>query len=640
MKKLLLLAILMAFSINLSADTYSIENLFNKDGIHDVKMSPDGKHFVAVVDQAERPKLVVFSLANMKPVNAIKSTSDKRGYIAGINWLNNDLFTYNIGMKSESQENAFNRGRQILGSVKSSRNTKRFGGVGFIVDTVPNKKNQFLDITWNNGFYKVCRRTISKLKIRARCNIGTKGRFPTILTDHEHQVRVSFSTEEDDSQHFYYRDSHDDEWKELGVYNRYEGKVFPIGFSKDNTKIMVLINDGSDKNGVYWLDPKTNKREMIHVFNYDDFPGNSASIDNWIYDSDFLKPSIIGYRISPGKPVSIYFDENSKEAKLQRALEASFPDETVDIINYSEDGNTVMIRTRSDKNPGSLFLMDIAENKLRFLFDFKPQIKAKKMFATKSIQFKTRDNLVIQSYLTLPHKSDDLNKNLPMIVKVHGGPYGVRDEWRFDPENQLMASKGYAVLQVNYRGSGGYGSDFEYDAYNKMGAEMQDDITDATLWAVKEGFADKNRICIYGASYGGYASLMGVVKEPDLYKCAAPSSGVYDISLFHRFGNIQRFDEGEDFLVEAWGNSEEFFQERSPINHLDKLKAGLLIMHGRKDTQVDFGQYKELTKKLKSIGYPFESVVFDTEGHSLYSLKNKKDYYAKLFPFLDKYIGH
>ncbi len=639
MKKQLVFLILILFSRIVGASDFSIDNLFNLDRFHNVRLSPDGKHFIAVVDQYEKSKLVVFSLASMKPVKALTFQQSVKDTIYSVYWLNNDFFTYYIIKKSKRQANGYIPVGRFIASI-SQRKIRR-ENVGQVFHREEGRDDVFYDLTYKRGYAKVCRNRIKKkgTSISYRCVKKAKGRNPKLLMDRNNQLRVSYSDEEDKTRHFYYRDNDDADWVELGVYDRRKGKVYPVDLSKDGKKIMVLVSDGSSPNGFYWLDPKTKERELIHLMDKGKYGNIGKSIDYYLYDSDYPNPSVIGYQFSPEKPVSVYFDESSKEAKLQRTLESLFPEEVVTIVNYSSDATKALVITDSSKNPGSLYLMDIENNKLRFLFDLRPQINPKKMFDTEPFQITTRDGITLVGYLTFPHKEAKLNKSLPMLVKIHGGPYGVRDSWEFDADNQLIASKGYLVLQINYRGSSGYGTEFVFDAYKKMGAEMQDDITDATLWAIEQGYADRDRICIHGYSYGGYASLMGVVKEPDLYQCAIPSAGVYDIDLMHRFGDIQRHYTGERFLREAWGDSEEFFLERSPIHHLDKLKAALFITHGEKDERADFGQFEALTKKLKEIGYPFESLVLDKEGHSLADIENKKIFYRRFFNFLDKHIG-
>jgi acylaminoacyl-peptidase len=226
-----------------------------------------------------------------------------------------------------------------------------------------------------------------------------------------------------------------------------------------------------------------------------------------------------------------------------------------------------------------------------------------------------------------------------MVVLPHGGPHGVRDYWAFSPDVQVLASRGYAVLQVNYRGSGGYGRDFLYAGYGKWGTLMQDDLTDATLWAIDAGIAHRDRVCIYGASYGGYAAMMGVVREPDLYQCAIAYVGVYDLELMFEKGDIPDRDTGVTFLKEAVGEDEQDLRSRSPVHNLHRLKAPVFIVHGGEDFRVDVEHAYRLRDRLDELGKPYEWMLKEKEAHGFYRPENRLELYERMLAFLGKYIG-
>jgi dipeptidyl aminopeptidase/acylaminoacyl peptidase len=223
------------------------------------------------------------------------------------------------------------------------------------------------------------------------------------------------------------------------------------------------------------------------------------------------------------------------------------------VTSSSTDGRKRVVFVDSDTNPGDFYLFDQASGSLSKLVSSMSWIKPAQMASMEPIELSARDGLKLRGYLTRP-LGKEAAKQLPMVVLVHGGPYGVRDNWAFDPEVQLLASRGYAVLQVNFRGSDGYGHAFARAGFGEWGGKMQDDVTDATRWAITQGIADAKRICIYGASYGGYAALEGAVKEPDLYQCAIGNSGVYDLRLMHSRGDIHESEHGEAYLMDALGN--------------------------------------------------------------------------------------
>ncbi len=230
---------------------------------------------------------------------------------------------------------------------------------------------------------------------------------------------------------------------------------------------------------------------------------------------------------------------------------------------------------------------------------------------------------------------------IPLIVHPHGGPYGVRDSWGFNPDVQFLASRGYGVLQIDYRGSGGYGWEHQTAGYKKWGLEMQDDLTDGVMWAVEKGITGPNRVCIYGASYGGYATLMGVVKTPDLYTCGIDYVGVVDLSQLHK--EVKKdFNVAGLELAQVWfenyvgspSEDKDRFFATSPINHVEKIQAPLLVIHGRLDFTVDIEHYRRLIGELKKHNKPHDKLMKRYEGHGFYVEQNKIELYTKIEEFL------
>jgi dipeptidyl aminopeptidase/acylaminoacyl peptidase len=260
------------------------------------------------------------------------------------------------------------------------------------------------------------------------------------------------------------------------------------------------------------------------------------------------------------------------------------------------------------------------------------------MAKSEPITLKARDGIALHGYLTKPSGKEDA-KNLPLVVFVHGGPYGIRDDWAFDPYVQMLSSRGYAVLQVNYRGSGDYGSAFLKAGYHEWGGKMQDDVTDATDWAIAQGVADPKRICIFGGSYGGYAALEGAVKEPDLYRCAIGYVGVYDLRLMTTRGDIPQSTSGENYLKMVLGEDQSVLWDRSPIAHLDRLKAKVMLIVGGADKRVPAVQGESLRSALNKAHIEHEWLYQRTEGHGFYDEANRRNLFAKVIAFLDRNIG-
>jgi dipeptidyl aminopeptidase/acylaminoacyl peptidase len=219
----------------------------------------------------------------------------------------------------------------------------------------------------------------------------------------------------------------------------------------------------------------------------------------------------------------------------------------------------------------------------------------------------------------------------------HGGPYGIHDEWSFDDEAVMLSQAGYSVLRVNFRGSGNYGRAFMHAGEREWGRKMQDDLIDATNWAVEQGIAEANRICLYGASYGGYAALMGVVREPALYRCAAGYVGVYDMDEFH--DDDSDYSRSRERWVLDWLGEAETMREISPAALASGIKVPVFLAAGGRDRRVPIEHSKRMEKSLKKAGTSVETLYFDTEGHGFYTEPHRREYYTRLLAFLSRHLG-
>jgi dipeptidyl aminopeptidase/acylaminoacyl peptidase len=270
-----------------------------------------------------------------------------------------------------------------------------------------------------------------------------------------------------------------------------------------------------------------------------------------------------------------------------------------------------------------------------------PWLDTQSMAQMHPVTLRARDRVELHGYLTLPH--DAPASNLPLIVHPHGGPYGIRDRWGFDRITQFLASRGYAVLQVNYRGSGGYGKRFRDIAWRQWGLAMQDDLTDAVRWAVGEGIADAGRICIFGASYGGYAAMAGITTTPELYRCAVNYVGVVDLPELYGYWSGAAIESG----IEAWfrraigdpRGDRERLDATSPINNLDGLDVPLFIAHGRRDPRVPIAQAERLIRALRRRGIDHEVLFKNDEGHGFVKQENNVELFTRLEAFFAEHLG-
>ena len=338
-----------------------------------------------------------------------------------------------------------------------------------------------------------------------------------------------------------------------------------------------------------------------------------------------------------GLPRTEYLEPEHPEARRLRAISAALPGQRVRLVGASTDNSRVLLHASADRTPGGYYLLDEKTRNLRFLAPHRRWVDPRLMQPMTPATVKARDGLDVPVFLTA---RDGLKaRRAPMVVLPHGGPHGVRDYWTWNPEVQLLASRGYAVLQVNYRGSSGYGYSFEDAGYRNWGTKVQDDIADATRWAIAQGIADPARICIYGGSFGGYSALMSATREPDLYRCAIGFAGVYDLAAQSAESDIGESKLGRIYLQNAVGSDPNALRDNSPVTHVARIKAALMIAHGTRDQRVPFSQAKLLRAALDAASKPYEWLEYEGEEHGLSKQENEVDFYTRMLAFLDKHIG-
>ncbi|MDE2316885.1 MAG: S9 family peptidase, partial [Xanthomonadaceae bacterium] len=338
-----------------------------------------------------------------------------------------------------------------------------------------------------------------------------------------------------------------------------------------------------------------------------------------------------------GTPRPIYIDPTLPAAKLYMAISQKFPGEFVDFINFSEDGRELLFSVSSDRDPGTYYLIDTAHYKVVKLFAAAPWIDPSKMAERIPMHFKASDGLELEAILTVPN-GVPMN-NLPMVLLPHGGPHGVDDDWFFDGDAQFLASRGYLVLQVNYRGSSGRGLDFEQAGFLQWGTRIQQDLIDGVKWAEQQQYADPNRVCVYGGSFGGYSAMMSVIRAPKLFKCAIGYAGVYDLAMMYKKGDIRTDQFGRNYLATVIGKDDAALAANSPDKLADQIDVPVLLIHGKDDQRAPFAQAKAMRAALEAAHKPYEWMSKPDEGHGFYTEANNVDRLNLMQAFLAKYIG-
>lgn len=326
---------------------------------------------------------------------------------------------------------------------------------------------------------------------------------------------------------------------------------------------------------------------------------------------------------------------------LDSRIKKQFPGKEYGVVDFDDDETKFLVILQSDKLYGTYYEYDTKTKTFKLLYDLMPQLKEADMAVMKPITFKSRDGMTIHGYITLPKEALAGNK-VPMIVNPHGGPQGIRDSWGFNPETQLFASRGYATLQVNFRISGGYGKEFLRAGFKQIGRKAMDDVEDGVKYAISQGWADKDKIAIYGGSHGGYATLMGLVKTPELYACGVDYVGVSNIETF--FASFPEYWKPmKDMVKEIWydlDNPEELriAREVSPVNNIDKIRKPLFVVQGANDPRVNINESDQIVTALRAKGFEVPYMVKYNEGHGYYREENRMDFYGAMMGFFAKYL--
>ena len=340
----------------------------------------------------------------------------------------------------------------------------------------------------------------------------------------------------------------------------------------------------------------------------------SASYTTWKTERKFLDPEI---------------------ETMFRAVEKELPGYEISFTSANKAEDKFIVASFNDKTRGKRYLFDKATGKLTFLADVSPWLAESDLADMKPVSYKSRDGLTINGYLTLPKGVPA--KNLPVVVNPHGGPWA-RDQWGFNPEVQFLANRGYAVFQMNFRGSVGYGRKFWESSFKQWGKTMQDDITDGVNYLIAEGIADPKKVAIYGGSYGGYATLAAITSTPDLYAAAVDYVGVSNLFTF--MNTIPPYWKPYlEMLYEMVGHPEkdkELLAANSPALHADKIKTPLLIAQGAKDPRVNKAESDQMVEALTKRGVQVEYLVKDNEGHGFQNEENRFEFYGAMENFLAK----
>ncbi|MGD1846344.1 MAG: prolyl oligopeptidase family serine peptidase [Salibacteraceae bacterium] len=447
-------------------------------------------------------------------------------------------------------------------------------------------------------------------------------------TDHDGKVRIAMASNGLDNS-ILYRKSEDEPFQEM-LTTSYKESMAPLFFTFDNQQLYASSNLGRDKSAIVKFDPEPGK-EVEVLFEHDEVDVSGLYFSN--------KRKVL---------TTISWTKDKRERKFLDAeteamfkdLEEKLPGYEIGISSSDKAEENFIVRTYSDRSMGAYYTYNKPEGKLTMIEEVAPWLNEDNMAEMQCISYQSRDGLTIHGYLTVPRGQEA--KNLPVVVNVHGGPWA-RDFWGYDPTCQFLANRGYAVLQMNFRGSTGYGRNFWEASFKEWGLKMQDDVTDGTQWLVDQGIADPNRIAIFGGSYGGYATLAGLTKEPELYACGIDYVGVSNLFTF--MATIPPYWKPYlPKLHDMVGNPADTADSvrmtaTSPVFHADKITAPLLIAQGAKDPRVNVDESDQMVAAMKYRGVNVQYLVEPEEGHGFRNEENRFKFYRAMEEFLNEHLG-
>ena len=621
-----------------------VDAFVKKDSFETIKISPTGQYLAATVPFEDRTALVIMSRTGQKLLGTFQL--GRNTAIASFNWVSPDRVLIGaadkfgdlaepqptgelFAMDASGGKIEILVGQRVPGNIGSNIKTKKPENVAaYLVDDLPDDdKNVLVSIVpfarepftrlERMNVYTGRRQLVSRAPVR-------NARF---VTDNRSMVRFSYGSDTDNASKLYYRADNDAEWTLINDATATRRVETPLGFSADDRTAYLLAEQATGPDVLIAYDVASGKRTEV----LRDAQMDPAMI---LYKPGTSIP--VGALYDGAKPHMKFLDETSADARLYRSLQAAFGDNVASITSTTTDGRFALIQAWSDRNPGDYYLFDTVSKKADYVISRASWFDPDKMAAVKAVTFPARDGLVLNGYLTVPNGAT--GKHMQLVVMPHGGPFYVSDSWGFDSQAQLLAAAGYAVLQVNFRGSSGRGRQFEQAGAQQWGLLMQDDVTDATKWVIQQGIADPQRICIYGASYGAFAALMGVAKEPSLYKCAAGYVGVYDLPQLSAEETAKRGS------IATWANEwigtdKNVLAANSPTRRAGSIKVPVLLAAGREDETAPVEHTERMERSLKAAGVPVEAYYYSSEGHGFYKPENSRDFYTKLLAFLSRSLG-
>lgn len=602
-----------------------LEDFFRNAQEAAYQLSPDGRFLSFMAPYADCMNVFVKPTAGGE---AIRLTDETERSIGGYAWADDDRLVY---VKDHGgDENYALYGIRPDGSDR--RAYTAFDGVKtVIIDDLEEVPGQMI-VGLNRRNPEVFD------PYRLDLNTGTltllaenPGNWQGWTTDHQGRLRAVTAIEDGVNTTLLYRPDDTEPFRPVLTTN-FRESVSLMEFTPDDRLVYAATNLHRDKVALVLMDP-ADCSELEQLYEHPRYDISSITY------SRRRKKLLAVYVTGHKEPIRHYFDD--EERQLRERIQAHFPGRRYGVADSNKAETLYIIYVGGDRTRGSYWLYDAITDKAEKIADIAPWLHEDELSEMHAVSYTTRDGLEIEAYLSLPvGLTPETARNLPVVVNPHGGPWA-RDAWGYDSEAQFLCNRGYAVFQMNFRGSTGYGRRFLEAGYGQWGLKMQDDITDGVEWLIQQGIADASRIAIYGGSYGGYATLAGLAFTPDLYACGVDYVGVSNLLTFMQ--TIPPYWQPMlQMMYEQVGNPEhdrQRLEATSPALHADQIKAPLFVAQGANDPRVNKAESDQMVEALRRRGVDVEYMVKDDEGHGFMRQANRFDFYRAMERFLARHIG-
>lgn len=606
----------------------------------DIALSPDGKHIAYFLNLEDSTVLAIMDLEKRESHGLVRSDNEKFKF-NWLQWVNPEKLIFSIyfpdfrGLGIESTET------RLLSIGPTDKEPKllfrpaRLGNTTYkhvsqfqdnVISILANENDNILvgfdtDNPTYPSVYSVSVSTGKKSMVKR-----SKQPIRDWIADRQDRVRAGIGYDADDGvRSIWVHDLVTDDWNKLWEYKYFsQPDISPLGFGLD-PNVLYIRADHNGRQSIYTIDTREAAPEMHLVAHDPDY-----DIEGGLIYSPKTNDAV---GVSHGEAQSSRIYWNEQYHAFQRTLDKVLPNTGNDLVSFSRDEQQYIVYASSNTQPGVYYYGNRDTSSLVPILYQYPGLINEVLPGARKVSYQARDGLEIEAYLTLPGSVGD--KPVPAIIFPHGGPM-LREYGGFDYWVQFFVNRGYAVLQPNFRGSSGYGHEFEMQAVGQYGMAMQDDLTDGTQWLIEQGIADAKRICIVGASYGGYAALLAAAKTPDLFQCAVSFAGISDL-LAQR--NRSRHHLNKVVAFDQYGRDSEQLKNYSPINLVKKINIPLLIVHGENDRVVDVDQSREMVEELKDHNKKFEYIELENGTHYLDNQQHRTALFRAMDTFLARYLG-